>query len=262
MKPSHLSASILLACGLLLGSTSSWAQPKSGLRLPEPVDREEAARAGKALVSDLLSQRPEGESRTSGTLKTRYGQGTTREVRVEFSVVLAASNVISRYVAIEGGTNKTELTIIQTPGSANKYLLATTDDIKPKLISGAELSASFAGSEFSIADLGLGFLHWPKQLVTRNEMSRGQSCAVLESYPDKVLPNGYSRVESWIASQKPGIVIVKANAYDEKGRLLKQFYPKNLEKVEGQWQLQRMEMTNRQTGARSTIDFDLGVTAR
>jgi len=52
-------------------------------------------------------------------------------------------------------------------------------------------------------------------------------------------------------------MLVHADAYDAKGAILKQFDPKKLQRVEGQWQLRSMEIRNRQTGSRSVIEFNL-----
>lgn len=249
----------LAFCSAMLIGFLAAAQPKSGLRLPEPIDPVEAARAGKTLVSDLLSQVPEGASSTSGTLSTRTRQGKTTVLQVEFLVQPTPSNFVSRYIARDAaGGLIADLRIVQSPGQTNSYFFASGTDVSLRPLSSEELMRPFAGSEFWLADLGLEFLHWPIQMVIGKEMSRGQFCEVLESRPGSTLKNGYSKVVSWIASQRPGVVIVRAEAYDTDGRVLKQFDPKNLQRVQGQWQLQRMQMYNRQTGARSTIDFDLG----
>jgi hypothetical protein len=39
--------------------------------------------------------------------------------------------------------------------------------------------------------------------------------------------------------------------------LLKDFYPKDFKKVNGQWQVQTLIMENVQTGSRSRLEFDL-----
>jgi hypothetical protein len=39
--------------------------------------------------------------------------------------------------------------------------------------------------------------------------------------------------------------------------LLKEFEPKKVEKVKGTWQLEEMEIRNRQTGSRTRIEFNL-----
>jgi hypothetical protein len=119
---------------------------------------------------------------------------------------------------------------------------------------------SFAG-DFGVADLGLEFFHWPKQKILKHEMRRGRACKVLESTnPDLSSTNPfppicYSRVVSWIDNESGGIV--QAEAYDAKGKLLKEFAPKSFKKVNGQWELQEMEIRNVQTGTRTRLEFDL-----
>ena len=98
----------------------------------------------------------------------------------------------------------------------------------------------FAGSDFSIADLGLEFLHWPEQDLTKKEVKRSLSCDLLESVNPHLVPGGYSRVISWIDIESHGIVM--AQAYDSRGKLLKEFIPKKIEKVRGQWQLRRWKL--------------------
>jgi len=106
-----------------------------------------------------------------------------------------------------------------------------------------------------VGDLGLEFLHWPKQLLLKHELRRSQSCDVLESTNPNPAPGAYARVVSWIDIDSGGIV--HADAYDFKNELLKQFDPKELKKVRGQWQLEEMEIRNRQTGSRTRIELDL-----
>jgi hypothetical protein len=114
----------------------------------------------------------------------------------------------------------------------------------------------FAGSDFWVADLGLEFLHWPTQRLLRKEIRRGQGCDVLESVNPQPAPGAYSRVVSWVDRDTDGII--NAEAYDSKGKLLKEFAATDIKKVRGQWELKGMEISNRQTGSRTTIEFDLG----
>jgi hypothetical protein len=61
-----------------------------------------------------------------------------------------------------------------------------------------------------------------------------------------------------VAANRPDdIVIVHADAYDAKGKLLKQFDPKKVRKVNGAWELAEMEIRNRQTGSSTKIEFEL-----
>jgi uncharacterized lipoprotein YajG len=67
--------------------------------------------------------------------------------------------------------------------------------------------------------------------------------------------NGYARVLSWIHTESGAVV--QAEAYDARGKLLKEFRPTAVEKVNGAWQLKEMEIENVQTGSRTTLVFDL-----
>jgi hypothetical protein len=113
----------------------------------------------------------------------------------------------------------------------------------------------FAHSDFWLCDLGLEFFHWPEQKILKKENRRSRVCNVLESTNPNPSTNGYSRVVSWIDSESGGIV--HAEAFDAQNKLLKIFDPKSFKKVNGQWELQEMEIRNVRTGSRSRIEFDL-----
>ncbi len=130
----------------------------------------------------------------------------------------------------------------------------TNFPINPNL-SEDEIVGPFAGSDFTVADLGLEFFHWPQQKVLKKEIHRSCACTVLESTNPNPSTNGYSRVVSWVDSESLGIV--EAYAYDTNGKKLKNFYPKDIKKVNGQWQVQTLVMENLQTGSRSRLEFDL-----
>jgi hypothetical protein len=115
--------------------------------------------------------------------------------------------------------------------------------------------SQFANSDFWLCDLSLEFFHWPAQKVLKKEVHRSRGCTVLESTNPDPSTNGYSRVVSWIDEESLGIV--EAYAYDANGKLLKDFYPKDFKKVNGQWQVQTLVMENVQTGSRSRLEFDL-----
>jgi hypothetical protein len=118
-----------------------------------------------------------------------------------------------------------------------------------------QIMTPFSGSDFWIADLGLEFLHWPQQLLLKQEMRRSRSCNVLDSINPHSSSSGYSRVVSWFDIESGGVVM--AQAFDAKDKLLKEFAPKEMKKVQGQWQLEEMEIRNIQTGSRTRVQFNL-----
>jgi hypothetical protein len=264
LRPLAKVSSLILLGFLLLLPLISLAQPKSELGPPPPLDPAEGERQASELIARLLEQKPEQPATNSGVLKIRDADSNQREVPARFEIVPTPSNWLNVYQASTTANSRTtKLTIVHCGSQPNQYFLnesggaEITNSATRKLVPN-ELMLSFAGSDFWIVDLGLEFLHWPQQRVLRKQMRKGQSCDVLQSTNPQPVPGGYSRVVSWIAINLPeDIVIVHAEAFDARDKLLKEFDPKKVEKINGVWQLEEMEIRNRQTGTRTRIDFNL-----
>ena len=237
---------LLFGAVLLLGAAERPAPPK-------PLPPAEAVKQGRELVTRLLAQQPARDVTNTGVLKIRDADRRRSEVPVKFEIVAGETHWTSRYQAGPAGTNATELTVVHTPDQPNDYRLVRND--RTQSLAGDETMIPFAGSDFWVADLGLEFLHWPDQRLLRKEMRRGQSCDVLQSLNPRPAPGAYARVVSWIDIDTGGIIY--AEAYDERGKVLKEFLPKSIKKVHGEWQLQEMDMDNRQTGSSTRIEFNL-----
>lgn len=240
-----------LACG---------AQPKSDLAPAPPLDPAEGERQARVLVGHLLEQHPEQAATNTAVLKIRNSEGKQREVSAKFAVVPGPDAWLNIYQAATGpGQPPVTLTIVHRAAQSNEYLVSGDSHQSGfKKLAAGELMVPFAGSDFWVADLGLQFLHWPQQRVLRKQMRKGLFCDVLQSVNPEPSRGGYSRVVSWIAANRPeDIVIVHAEAFDSNDKLLKEFDPKKVEKVNGLWQLEEMEIRNRQTGSRTRIDFNL-----
>ena len=231
---------------------------------------------GRKLALRLLEQQPAESFTNTGVLKIRGANGHRSEIPVKCEVIVTATNWASIYMAFF--TNATEtLKIIHPldqpearlgdfPGGGKivgniEDRIGTAETMEHSYPSTGRLriannlwAESFAGSDFSVADLGLEFFHWPAQKILKKEFRRNCSCMVLESTNPNPATNGYSRVDSWIDEESGGIVM--ARAYDAQGRLLKEFYPKDVRKVKGQWQVESLEIDNVQTGSRTRLEFD------
>jgi hypothetical protein len=239
---------------------SCWAQPKSDLAPAPPLDPADGERQARALVGHLLEQRPEQAATNSAVLKIRDSQGKQREVSARFEVVPGRDAWLNIYeAATAAGQPPLTLTIVHRAAHSNEYLVSRDNNQSgSRKLAASEIMLPFAGSDFWVADLGLEFLHWPQQRILRKQMRKGLFCDVLQSVNPEPGRGGYPRVVSWIAANRPeDIVIVHAEAFDTKDKLLKEFDPKKVEKVNGLWQLEEMEIRNRQTGSRTRIDFNL-----
>jgi hypothetical protein len=227
---------------------------------PPPLSPAEGIREAQTLIAEMLAEKPEQDFTNSGLIKVRDADGNQREVPLKISTLVTATNWLQTYEAASSSAKEeknvtTSLTIIHTPGSTNQYLLSTSSSSAGRLLKQNELMAPFAGSDFWIADLGYEFLHWPRQAVLKNDMRHSRACKVLESTNPNPTPGAYSRVVCWITVEKPHAP-VHADAYDASGNRFKQFDPKNLEKVNGVYQIESVEMRNSKTGSRTVLEFD------
>jgi hypothetical protein len=247
---------------LLLLSISVCLGQRQNDPRPAPMDPVEAVEQAQALVRDMLAQRPDQNTTNTGRVKIRDAAGKEREIPVRFEITSTSTGWESVYETLPsaGSSGGTRLTVIHSGEQPNRYELlhpaapGATNAV-PQQLGQDQIMAPFVGCDFWVADLGLEFLHWPKQRLLRKEMRHSKFCYVLESINPQPVPGGYSRVESWLIFDPPH-GIVHADAYDARGYRLKQFDPKSLEKVDGEYQLESMEILNRKAHTRTEIKFD------
>jgi len=230
---------------------------------PARLDPVQAEQAARALVAEMLAQMPQQNTTNTGQARIRDAAGKEREIPMRFEITATPTNWVSVYetLAPEGGPPGEKLKVIHAAGLPNQYQYASSAEAGAtnaglRQLTPDQTMAPFAGSDFWVADLGLEFLHWPKQRLLKKEMRHSKSCEVLESVNPQPAPGGYARVVSWIIIESPHGV-VHADAYNAKGELMKVFDPTALEKVQGDYQLQEMEIKNRTTGSRTWIKFNL-----
>ena len=216
---------------------------------------------GYRLAQQILTQQPDRNVTNTGRLQIHDANGTLKEVPVKFTVTVTPTNwswIYEATVTNQSGLAGSEvLSIVHDTGQTNIHETVVSHTggqvgINPPSLDGDP----FAGSDFWACDLQLGFLSWVDQRTVKKEFMRGRGCVLLESENPLLSLGGYSRVDSWIDEETLGIV--HAEAYDANGKLLKVFDPKSFKKVNGQWELQDMEIKNVQTGSRTRIEFDLG----
>jgi hypothetical protein len=243
-----------LVFGVWCFSPSALAQRRQ-LDTPPPLSPAEGAREAKALVAEMLSEKPEQSATNTGLIKIRDSEGNPHSIPLRIITLTSSTNWLQIYEASPGSPSAVTLTIIHTTEKTNQYLLSSLTNSKSRLLNPSELMVPFAGSDFWIADLGYEFLHWPKQIVLKNDMRHSRACKVLESMNPNPASGGYSRVVCWITVEKPHAP-VHADAYDASGARFKQFDPKNLEKVNGVYQVESVEMRNSKTGSHTLLEFD------
>lgn len=258
MKPgitSGVSGVFQIALGavmLLFFPAQTPAQPANDLS-----DAEIHGRALVQQVLDALGRPPNGDSTNTGTLEIRDAAGKKTRVPLTFKVIQTGTDW--RHVYEAGPANGMErLTETYRPGQPPELTYDAPGQSVATFPAGNDFPLQnhpFAHSDFLIGDLDLAFLYWPHQAILKKDIHRSRGCIILVSTNPDPSAGGYSRVQSWVDTETLGIV--EAYAYDAGGKLLKDFYPKNFKKVDGQYQVETLIMENEQTDSRSRLDFDL-----
>jgi len=216
--------------------------------IPDPV------KSGRELAERLRKAGPAKSASFDG-LMLIVRPGKTNTIPIASRILVTESNWHVRYIAGPGLAGDV-LTVVRSSSKPNEYYSTDpTTNSAAKPLSATELFQPFAGSDFWRIDLGQEFFFWPEQRQIKNQMRRGRACRVLESRNPKALPGTYGRVVSWIDVETDGIL--KAEAYDNRDRLLKEFLVVSFRKVDGQYQLEEMAIRNQKAGEETRILFDL-----
>jgi hypothetical protein len=247
---------VLLACFSVRFFTLAAAplRAKTGPATPEELA------AGQALAEHVRSAVPAENSEFHGRLIIKP-EGAPREVPIVCRVTVNPTNWEMDYET--AGTDQSgaeRLVVLHSVNGPNQYLYAraaSPSAALPKLASvpPAEASIPLAGSDFSLADLGLEFLHWPVQRQLKGEMRLGEPCYVLESSDPQA--REIVRVKSDIDKEFGAPLL--ADAYDAQGHLVKEYslHGSSFKKVNGRWQVEKMEIHNKKTGSHTELKFDL-----
>lgn len=239
---------VFLATEAFAAATNS--SPKGATSGQVIYDAPKSVELGRALVAQLQGAIPEASFTNSGTLYIKAKRHPTVTVAYTCRVIVTPTNWTSYYSAAQGTNALPGFSVEHRRREPNIFR-----DDAGNVLSGSQLDVSYAGSDFSRADLGLEYFHWPEQSVLKWEMKSHVGCKVLESRNRNPSPTGYCRVVSWIHDESLGIVL--AEAYDAQEKLLKLFRPTELEKVNGRQELKEMEIENVQTGSITRLVFDL-----
>ena len=226
-----------------------------------PIAPADPAAAGRELVARLLALRPAESVTNEAVLRVRVNKTNQFEVPLRIEVRVGETNWSTTYRT--QGTNKEHVAVVsitrQEAGLIEYWIPTsprhcdTTNEFET--LPGESAFIPFAGSDFWLADLGMEFLHWPTQRLLQKGLCRGQSCDKLESLAPPGQTNGYVRVIAWFDIDTGGPVLIEA--YDAKGKMVKEFKPNDFTKVNGQWQVEELEMNNLRTGSRSYLRFKL-----
>ena len=215
---------------------------------------------GTGLGPNKWSAVPEERTNFHGTLIIRAG-GRPGRCLILCRVAVRNDTWETDYeTAATTNTGAERLVVIHRTNAPNAFRFARAPVAAaplpaPAAISAAQAAAtSLAGSDFSLADLGLEFLHWPQQRQLKGEMRLGQPCYVLESRDPQAA--GITRVKSYIDKESNGLLI--AEGYDAQGHLIKEFslHGSSFKKVNGHWRLEKMDIRNLRIHSQTELKYD------
>jgi hypothetical protein len=224
---------------------SGWA-----MAFAAPSPRLDDTAEGQKLARHLRTLAPSEPAEFQGALRISGSGSPPREVPITSKLTVGTNDWTSLYVAKADPGTEERLSIRRLTDQPNEYLWNRKGQVLN--LKGNDATNRFSGSDFALMDLGMEFLHWPKQVLVTREMRKGRGCDVLESRPDR--PGLYARVLSWIDQETSGLLM--AEAYDASGKLLKEFEVKGFKKVAGQWRVREMEIRNRQTKTSTRLQFN------
>ena len=235
----------------------------AALSLTRPSDvAADSLADGKALASEMMAQRPTESSEYNCELKLRDAAERRTAVPVKLQILPGDHSWQAIYAAAPtNGSPAEKLTVThfedQRPNEYRLERLTTTGATNPatSTLNGDAANLPFAGSDFWLADLGLEFLHWPQQRLTKKEMRKGRPCKVLESANPTPTKGSYSRVLTWVDAETDNPIL--AQAFDQNGKLLKEFAINKIKSVNGHYQLKEMEIRNDQTDSRTRLEYQL-----
>jgi hypothetical protein len=232
----------------LAGSASALKERQ----LAQKILYAKTAKAKGFAIAEMADYRDNGwidsEAEMEMTLKNRYGQTSTREVRV-------------RSMEVPGDGDK-GLSIFDTPLDVKGTAVLTwSHAIRPdhqwiylpalrrvKRISSRNKSGPFMGSEFAYEDIASQELDKYRYRYLRDERYKGKDCYVIVRYP-AYRYSGYRRMITWI--DKKDFNPQKVDYYDRKNSPLKtltfNYYKSYNVNGKNFWRADEMFMQNHQT---------------
>jgi Outer membrane lipoprotein-sorting protein len=108
-----------------------------------------------------------------------------------------------------------------------------------KKISGARLDEPVRGTAITYEDLALKFLYWPNARVIGTDFIRTRNCWRMQLQPAPG-ESQYGSVLLWV--DKESGTLMRMEAFDRAGKLIKRFEVVSAQKIEGRWYLKQMRV--------------------
>jgi hypothetical protein len=174
--------------------------------------------------------------------RLRKEDGTT----IPFGLLLSGSQVIYQF------RNPDETLQVELKDSASTL----KQDVggRNRSIAGSQLTERVRGTDLSYEDLSLHFLYWANPKVEGEQTVKGFSCwIILVQHAGR--DSNYTSVRMWVTKEGGGLL--RAEAFDAKGRLEKRFEVISGQKIEDKWipKQVRVQVYNPETGKQESRTY-------
>lgn len=208
-------------------------------------------------IAQKVKDRPDGDTRQSEvSMKLINKRGKVRERKlISYSMDVGKDKKTIMFFTYPGdvkGTGFLTWDYDQLGKDDDKWLYLPAMK-KTRRISGSSAKKDyFMGSDFTYDDMGDRNIDEDTHKLLGEETVEGKKCWKLES-TSKDKRDIYSKRISWI--RQDIYIPLKVDYYDHEGKLHRQLKLSNINKVDGIWVAQKMEMENVQTHHKTVLEI-------
>lgn len=208
-------------------------------------------------IAQKVKDRPDGDTRQSELTMTLINKrGKTRERKLtSYSIDVAKDKKTIMFFTYPGdvqGTGFLTWDYDESGKDDDKWLYLPSMK-KTRRISGSSAKKDyFMGSDFTYDDMGSRSLDEDTHKLLGEETIDGHKCWKLE-YTSKDNRDIFSKKIGWI--RQDCLIALKVEYYDRMGKLHRVLKLSNINKVDGFWIAQKLEMTNVQTQHKTILEI-------
>nr|WP_329905125.1 outer membrane lipoprotein-sorting protein [Porphyromonas pogonae] len=209
-------------------------------------------------VAQKVKDRPDGDSRESElVMKLVNKRGSVRERKlISYSIDVGKDKKSIMFFLYPGdvkGTGFLTWDYDKVGKDDDKWLYLPAMK-KTRRISGSSAKTEyFMGSDFTYDDMGSRNVDEDTHNLLGEEAVQGYKCWKLESTP-KNNREIYSKKIAWI--RQDCLIPIKVEYYDRMGKLHRKLELSNINKIDGFWLAQKMQMSNVQTGHQTVMEIN------
>jgi hypothetical protein len=140
--------------------------------------------------------------------------------------------------------------VLQLRLGENSSRLDVVSDTATKRVPASQLNQKIRGTGVTYADLALKFLYWPDGNVLGEETVRTRRCWKMQLRAPSQ-DSQYSNVFLWVDENSDALM--RLEAYNSKGQLVKRFEVVSGQKIDGRWFLKQMRIEELRPGTNEVI---------